>query len=613
MISHFLINHLWQSTIFAVACGLATLAFRPNRAQVRFWLWFAASIKFLVPIAPLLSIGANFVSHPTPARAVTPPSFAISMEQFVEPISQPVAPIGRPVKPAPDWRSITIVSIWSFGFLAIATWRFRGWARVRAALRQSQRIDIAAAVETRSSAGLLEPGVVGVIRPVLLVPEGIEERLTREQLESVVAHEFAHIARLDNLFAMIHMAIESIFWFHPLIWFIGARLVEERERACDEAVLASGNQPHDYAEAILNICKLYVESPLACVAGVTGSDLKKRIQAILSDAIGRDLNIAKRAVLAIAATVTLALPIAIGVMNAPKLRAQGRPGVRPEFEVAAIHPCAPSERNYYGTAPPPAGGNSKGGRSGGGPTSPGRVVLPCLPVSIIVSRAYLEFADGNYNSPELRDVRLDKGPDWIYAEDSRYAINAKAEDSAPQGIMNGPMLQALLEDRFKLKIHREMRETQIYALTVAKGGLKMKPMEPGACIVRDRTIFPPPPFDRNGPPPCDVGRMIERGHSEMFSPGVSMEDLARALGGPAGRPVIDRTGLQGRFNFKIQFTQDPSTIRLPPGVEPPVASDDGPTFPSIFSALGELGLKLESTKGPREFLVIDHIEKASEN
>src|SRR5207247_4024707 len=135
-------------------------------------------------------------------------------------------------------------------------------------------------VEVRSSPGLLEPGVVGLFSPILLLPEGIAERLTPPQLEAVLGHELCHIRRRDNLTSAIHMIVEAVFWFHPMVWWIGARLVEERERACDEAVLSLGSEPHDYAEGILNVCKSYLESPLSCVSGVTGSDLKERIQGI---------------------------------------------------------------------------------------------------------------------------------------------------------------------------------------------------------------------------------------------------------------------------------------------------------------------------------------------
>jgi len=87
--------------------------------------------------------------------------------------------------------------------------------------------------------------------------------------------------RRDNLTAAIHMVVEAIFWFHPLVWWFGARLVEERERACDEAVLSLGCEPRDYADAILSVCKLYLESPIVCVSGISGSDLKRRIVRIM--------------------------------------------------------------------------------------------------------------------------------------------------------------------------------------------------------------------------------------------------------------------------------------------------------------------------------------------
>ena len=77
------------------------------------------------------------------------------------------------------------------------------------------------------------------------------------------------------------MAVQAIFWFHPLVWWIGARLVDERERACDAEVVRLGSDPRVYAESLLKTCQFYVESPLVCVSGVTGSDLKKGIEQIM--------------------------------------------------------------------------------------------------------------------------------------------------------------------------------------------------------------------------------------------------------------------------------------------------------------------------------------------
>ena len=105
----------------------------------------------------------------------------------------------------------------------------------------------------RESAELFEPGVFGVFRPVLLLPEGIIEKLTAAQLQAILAHELCHVRRRDNLATAMRMLVEAMFWFHPLVWWMGARLVEERERACDEEVLRKGSDPRTYAEGILKV------------------------------------------------------------------------------------------------------------------------------------------------------------------------------------------------------------------------------------------------------------------------------------------------------------------------------------------------------------------------
>src|SRR6202030_3458211 len=98
----------------------------------------------------------------------------------------------------------------------------------------------------------------------------------------------------------LHMIVDAIFWFHPLVWWLGAKLVEERELACDEEVLSLGTEPREYAEGIVNVCKLYVESPLAAVSGVTGSNLRKRIEGIMLNRLALRLNFAKRVALILA-------------------------------------------------------------------------------------------------------------------------------------------------------------------------------------------------------------------------------------------------------------------------------------------------------------------------
>ena len=315
--------HLWQSTLFALAAALLTLAFRSHRAKVRYGLWLSASLKFLVPFGWLIGLGKRLKWAPA-AHGIATAQVSWAVERITQPFAYaaPAAAARAPV----HWGQIAIAGVWACGFLAIASVRVRQWRRIRAAVRGSARVDMAAAVEVRSSPALFEPGVVGLLRPVLLLPEGIFERLTAAQLEAVLAHEFCHVRRRDNLFAGLHMVVEAVFWFHPLVWWIGARMVEERERACDEGVLSLGNEPRAYADAILNVCKLYVESPLACVPGVTGANLKRRIEAILARRTGRGLSRARKLLLAAAAAAAVAGPVGVGVLigtgNAPVLQAR---------------------------------------------------------------------------------------------------------------------------------------------------------------------------------------------------------------------------------------------------------------------------------------------------
>src|SRR5256885_13517423 len=137
-----------------------------------------------------------------------------------------------------------------------------------------------------------------------------------------------------------HMVVEAIFWFHPLVWWLGARLVEERERACDEEVLESGSDRHVYAESILKICEFCVESPLDCVSGVTGADLKKRIVRIMNEAVARRLDFRRKLLLGAFALVAVAAPVVFGLLQATQVRAQAQNavGIAPGFDTVAIKP-----------------------------------------------------------------------------------------------------------------------------------------------------------------------------------------------------------------------------------------------------------------------------------
>jgi RND family efflux transporter MFP subunit len=319
-------NHIWQSTTFALLAALVTLMFRNNRAHVRYLLWFSASAKFLLPFSLLIGLGS--LLQP-PQASKLPPNLIAPAATMVQ-VSAPFAS-NSPILTTPnrDWLAIAILAIWVCGFAAIVLMRLRDWRRIRAAVRASTPVKIPAPIEIRAASGLLEPGVVGIFRPNLLIPAGILERLSADQFKAVLAHELRHVRRRDNLTSAIHMMVEAIFWFHPLVWWIGSRLVDERERACDEEVLRQGSAPGVYAECIVQVCKNYVESPLTCAAGVMGSDLKKRIQMILAGRIAPELNFAKRIALGTLAILAIAGPIAIGLMKTTSIRAQSKPSEAP--------------------------------------------------------------------------------------------------------------------------------------------------------------------------------------------------------------------------------------------------------------------------------------------
>lgn len=307
-----LFDHLWQSTLFAAALGLLTLAFRRNAAAVRYGLWFAASVKFLVPFSALMAVG-GFLFRPF-APAYSAPPVLYRMAAVAQPFSDAHSAVAVPAAPALHITAL-LLGLWACGFAMLSgLWLIR-WARLNAMVRAAREISPAPPITVKVSAGLLEPGLVGIWRPVLLLPEGIAQRLSPREMDAIEAHECCHHRRRDNLTAAIHMLTANLFWFHPLLWWLGARLVEERERACDESVLGAGNDPAVYADSILKVCRFHLHSPLACAAGVSGAHLKQRLETIMENRTTLRLNAAKKGLLAAIAAATIAVPVVIGLAS----------------------------------------------------------------------------------------------------------------------------------------------------------------------------------------------------------------------------------------------------------------------------------------------------------
>jgi uncharacterized protein (TIGR03435 family) len=561
-----ILNHLWQSTWFALGAALLSLAFRTNRAQVRYWLWFGASLKFLIPFSLLVSIGNQIEWRAAPA--IAQPRMILAV---VDEISQPftsVAPVPlmARVPQTPSRIPILLFSVWICGFGAcISVWSLR-WRRLRRAVRRATpvRVNIRSdfPIPVMSSPERLEPGVFGILCPVLLLPEGIVNLLSSAHLQMILAHELCHVRRRDNLAAAMHMAVEALFWFHPMVWWIGTRLIDERERACDEEVLRLGSDPWAYAESILKICEFYLASPLTCMSGITGSGLKGRIREIMGNRVGRELSWRRALLLAMAAIGTLAGPVILGALQM-KPTAPSEPAVRLVFEVASVkdfkEPDAQGPRHFrwsYG----PKGIN----------------FATSLP--FMIAEAF-DVPPGHLVLPDSlsREVLLGAFGDG-------YEIMASASGPVPKDKLR-LMMQSLLADRFKLTVHRESRTGQVYRLVVAKGGQKLEESKAGGEL------------------------LMTAGMDGFAFRNAEITRLCGYLSSHVDRMVIDDTGLKGLYNFVLKKPEDAG--------DSPVVKDqssiDRPSAALFADALRQLGLRLIADKAPVEYLIVDHAERPTAN
>jgi TonB family protein len=339
-------HHLWQSTLFAGAVAVLCFWLRNDGARVRYWLWWVASIKFLIPFSVLTAIG-RLLAGDSPVPYV-PEAWTITADIVAKPFADGLARF------APG---AVLLSFWAAGSIALLTrWLF-GARRLREVLSEASSDDASLiahdqAIPVFRSNERVEPGIVGIFRPVLLLPAGIDERLSGAQLEAVLTHELCHIQRRDNLTAAIHMLVECVFWFHPLIWWIGAKLIDERERACDEMVVALGHDRKTYAEGILDVCELYAASPLRCAAGISGSDLKRRIKQIMRYQSMKSLKLAKKLLLSLAAIVALTIPLLAGLAVQETAMAQRSSSAVEEYlpvvKVAPVYPARAAEIGLEG-------------------------------------------------------------------------------------------------------------------------------------------------------------------------------------------------------------------------------------------------------------------------
>jgi uncharacterized protein (TIGR03435 family) len=295
--------------------------------------------------------------------------------------------------------------------------------------------------------------------------------------------------------------------------------------------------------------------------------------------------------------------ISLPIVAAPQTPGQNPPDASARYEVALIKPCKDE----------PVGA---GQRRAEFRVSPGRVNIDCLTVARI---AYLAYAGvGNLAHPLLNDHGQDRirgGAGWLQTD--KFSIEATAAGPAARDALMGPMLRALLEERFHLQLHREKEEVAMYALRAARSGLKIKPIGSDGCTAFDTTENMSNAERvalNSGPKPiCGSYQSTGDGANRVWNLGAeTLQKFAnQTLSSVLDRYVLDETGVSGAFNIHLEFGLDESIavgVFGGRGVNPPPT--DIERGPSIFTALEQqLGLKLENTRGTREFLVIDGAQK----
>lgn len=599
-------NHLWQSTAFGCFVWGLTLALRKNRGRVRYGLWLAASVKFLIPFSVLIGLGGML---PRPhSAAVVMPVYSVADEIGMPFVGMPVntadAGLRSPLrKQFGKALPATLLVIWSCGvMLVLALWNVR-WRQVAGTLRRATRAEDGREWETlrrveekmgahgrivlMTSQELMEPGIFGVWRPTLIWPKRLTTRLEDEHIEAIVAHELIHARRRDNLTAALHMVVESVFWFHPMVWWIERRMVEERERACDEAVVETGSTPGIYAESLLKTMRFCVESPLVCLAGVTGADLNQRVRMIMTLRLER-LVWSRKVALAGFALVTVMGPVGFGVLRMVPMYGQAltSTAMPPSFQVATIKASSKEDSRA-------AMGFTAGGR--------GFYTINATARDLVQEAYGLKSTD-----------QIQGASGWMTTE--HFDVEARMEDGQADRLKAMPMgekieqvrlmVQSLLRERFELKVHESTRESTFFELETMKGGAKLK----------STAMAPADPDGVKVPHPA-VGPIVHwNGPGKLQATGVGLGVLTEQLsrmpelgfqgGFTMGILVVDKTELTGMYDWTLNWSPENASGERTENAD----------APPLFTALQEqLGLKLVKAKGPVELVVIDHLDRPSAN
>jgi uncharacterized protein (TIGR03435 family) len=610
-LSAFPLSLLVKATVILAAALMAVRYAGRTTASMRHLLLASAFAVLL--ILPIVERVAPPITVPVDRGASAVPLLPITRLE--------IAPAGNAVPSGPttpeanaarggdatgwSWSSL-MFAVWVLGAFVclvpvlLTPWRLHGlrrssrpWAHGSALVRSLQSDPVTRDVSVLIQDEATAPLTCGVARPAILLPGDVEQ-WNEADIRQALVHELEHVRRSDWPVYVGTRIVCALYWFHPLVWMAWRRLGLEAERACDDAVLRVAERTA-YAQQLVTLARHHVRPSAIPVLSMAGrSDLSARVAAVLDESQVRGrLGLVRSAVIAAGAIV---LGAAVGPLRAQGTQiVVGRTADAPAFDVVSIKENKSGENGQTIRRQPG-----------------GRIITSNYPVRALIMDAF-----------GLQPQQLIGEPDWMPS--ARYDITAQTSaDLVPTepGTVGQAqlMMQRLLADRFRLAVHTERRELPIYVLTVARSDRRLGPRLRTAALdcqalmsealKRAQTGAPPTAPQRpDGGPGCGMrfgpGGLLTAG-------GTSMAALARMLAGPVGRIVEDRTMLTGGFDLDLEFALDPAALAGVAAGAPLPPADPG--APSIFTALEEqLGLKLQAERAPVEVLVIDRVERPTEN
>ncbi len=611
-----LLHFVWQGSLLAALLLAANALTRRSQATLRYAT--ACIVMLLMPVLFVATILRSKLFQPPASSAQHSRGVAVPGTDS-EPAETAVLISGGTALPrsnASAWYKAAVlpgcaVCVWLVGVLGLSMYTACGWLRVQRLRRRGiepadpvwismleslmRRLRMSWPVGLYASAVVQVPTVIGWVHPYVLLPISAITGLGETQMQAVLAHELAHIRRYDYLVNLLQNAVETLLFYHPAVWWVSRRIREERELCCDDMAVAVCGDVMVYAGALARLEELRGTSSEPALAA-TGGDLLARIRRLVGQQQRRD-----RIPGSIGVTLAVALLVAavVGIGGAPQIRAQsaaaptaslGQPaGEPPVFEIASVKVNADPDR-LRGI-----------GRLGQIQYSPDTLTMRGISLWMSVRWAY-----------GVENFQI-SGPDWMQ-NSPVYDIVAKAPGPVPASQLR-LMLRTLLAERFHLTVHQERKEMPVTALLAATGGPKFH--ESAGKYDPERGAEAPMRFlgyddsvhvQRNQ---SRDGRLQDSYTNVSMKLFAAMLELASSRSGFDKVPVVDMTGLQGRFDFVVTLDR-PGSVRS----EGEGASADDPPLPPHDPLAAwkpilqkQLGLTLKPGKAMVDVIVVDHVNK----